>query len=112
MERGRIMNSTIEITAQHVARVQAVMEEHNIKDGSRIFNIDETGISFKHLLTHCNQQGIVETANTGTTMLSQTRGALDHVKLMPVVSADGNAYNLLFCFSISKRTISGCRRKL
>lgn len=67
------------------------LNHNNISEASRVFNLDETEVSFRELLSNCNQKGISASHTVATAALSDTRGSLDHLTLMPIVSADGKA---------------------
>lgn len=74
------------------------MDKHNVHDASRVFNVDDTGIYFKELLVHFNERGLVRSASNTTSILSNTRGLLDHVTMMPAISADGRCHTSVFIF--------------
>lgn len=88
-DRALAMNPTT--VAAHFTRLKAVIEKYDIHDPSRIFNLDESGFSIKGMTLGGRAKCIVSEGARGNIVEPKFRGSCDHVTLMPVVSAAGQA---------------------
>ena len=78
--------------AKHYARLQQAYDEYGIKSGEQIFNLDETGFSTKTAY-RTRAKGVMEAkGRSNGTDLKWSANAY-HVTLMPIVSADGCAWD-------------------
>ena len=50
VEDKRLAAITPTIVSEHIARIQAAIDRYNIRDSKFIFNIDQSGSSFKRTL--------------------------------------------------------------
>lgn len=81
---------------EHIARIKAEAQSYNIESPLYIFNIEESGVSFKDM-TGRKTYGIEPRKNIIHTV-ARTVGKLEHVKLMSVVTGVCRTYKPLFVF--------------
>lgn len=85
-----------DVVAEHIARMEAVYKRYNIKHARQLVNMDQSGSSFKKMVGRSLRKGMVPSDDSAKALALQktlaTRGSLDRVTVMPVVSADGHAY--------------------
>ena len=81
--------------AEHISRVQAICARYRIDEPSRVFNLDESGASFDKMTGRSLRRGVGPSSDKSKSITRaglQTKGRLNHVTVMGVVSADGRAY--------------------
>lgn len=84
-----------DVLAAHFVRTEAIYAKYNIRDSRQVFNIDETGVSFRDLSRGRCIRAAGSSQSEVVSAGARFRGNIDHVTLMPVVSADGSAYTPL-----------------
>ncbi len=83
---------TVNNVAAHFARLEAIYEKYSINCPSQIFNLDETGFSLKGAVRG-QTKVIIPKGERANSVTLKTSGNVDHVTVMPVVSADGKVWN-------------------
>lgn len=78
--------------AEHLPCVSDTMKRYNIREAWQIFNMDETGHSFKRLVERSLRKVIGPKGRNLTLHASKTKGNLESVTVMPVLSASGTRY--------------------
>lgn len=87
---------TPEIVATHFARIRGLCDKYSIKQGSCIFNLDESGFSIRGMTLGGRKKCIVKKGTRANTKYVKFKGTVDHVTLMPVVSGSGQFYTPVF----------------
>lgn len=72
---------------EHIARVQEAKKRYHIHDSRRIFNVDETGISFNSICSCSLQKCIGRATNTLYHVEVSIKRNLERVALMGVLNA-------------------------
>ena len=69
----------------------AVLKRYRINNPSRVFNIDECGMSFDRMSARSLRRGVAHAADGKSLDISclRTKGKLNHVTLMAVIAAEG-----------------------
>lgn len=98
VEASHVTAVTRERVSEHLARCKALYERYHINDGRRIFNIDQTGISFKSMRGRCMHKGIGPVEKNIVTTGAATKGNLSFVTVMPVINAAGQALKPVIVF--------------
>lgn len=98
IEASRIASVTLENVCEHISRVDEAIKRFNIRDPNRIFNCDETGIILNKSSRRTLRKGVGGAHKTLQQIEIVTKGGLDHVTLMGIVSASGNAYKPAIIF--------------
>lgn len=98
--RQKNNNLTIHNVCEHTACAQAAIKQYNIKDSVHIFNIDESGITFKFLCCTSLRKGVGRSSKHIYHLEITTKRNWDRVTSMYVFSAAGKAYSLgvVLCF--------------
>lgn len=92
LENARCEAMNPDTVAEHFARIRAITEKHGINDPTRIINLDESGFSIRGMTLGGRSKCVVSQGSRGNTTEPKFKGTCDHVTLMPVVSASGQAY--------------------
>lgn len=95
VEEERLNAQRSEIIAEHIESVEEEVIRFNVRDPSRIINLDETGISFKSMTSRSIRRGIGIRKKHLFTTVARTKGNLERLTLMGVVSASGHAFKPL-----------------
>jgi len=74
------------------------MHGYHIKDASLIFNMDQSGASFAKMTDRSLRKGVAPLNTTLVHSAARTRGCLERVTVMPVVSGGGVAYKLVIVY--------------
>lgn len=80
---------TNEPIAEHRSRMNASQERYSIKHPRFIFNLDETGISYKQIAGRILRKAVGPTSHKLVTKLVKTMGNLKQIPVMSVVIAAG-----------------------
>ena len=84
---------------EHIARMQAAMDRYNVHDARRIFNIDESGVSFRTMAGKRLRKGITtRDKQYAFSSLVRTKGSLDRVTVLCVVNAAGERFKPAIVF--------------
>ena len=96
VEEKRVAAITEARVAEQIARVKAVLKRYHINKASHIFNIDECGVSFDKMNCRSLRRGVAHASVSRAMHFAtiRTRGNLNHVTVMAVISADGKEYKL------------------
>ena len=86
------------VVAEHVARVQAASARFYIKDSKFIFNMDQSDASFEKMVGRSLRKRYAPKERVLVQTGIRTKGKLDRVTVMPVVSAAGVAYTPVIVF--------------
>lgn len=89
---------TADNLCEHLQRVQAVFDRFNIKDPRHVFNLDESGASFHQITGRSLRKGVCMKGQKVQRIAVRTKGNLDHVTIMSVVSAAGVALKPVVVF--------------
>ena len=93
IESRRIQAVTRRKVGEHIARMQAAMDRFNVHDARRIFNIEESGVSFRTLARKILRKGITtRDKQYAFSSLVSTKGNLDRVTVLCVVNAAGESF--------------------
>ena len=98
IENKRVEAMSAANVAEHIARVQAACKRYNIKDGSRVFNMDQSGISFAKMCGRSLRKAVTPENIKPVQIAVRTKGNLERVTIMPVVSASGQTYTPVIVF--------------
>lgn len=94
----RVQAVTEQHIAAHIARVKAAMVRYSIKDARFIFNMDQSGASFAKMTGRSPRKGVgprdAVLINSGV----RTRGKLERVTIVLVVSAADTAFKRVIMF--------------
>lgn len=82
----------------HIARVRAAMKRFNINSPAQVFNMDQSGISLAKIVGRSLRKGVGPQNTILVQKTVRTKGSLDRVTIMPIVSADGKAYKPVVIF--------------
>lgn len=102
MEYNRIDAITPETLTENICRVQMVMNRYNIHDAKFIFNMDQSGSSFEKIIGRSLRKGVGLIGQKLMQRTISTKGNLNRVTIMPVVSAAGKAFT--HCLSFPGKT--------
>lgn len=83
---------------EHISRMQASVHIYRINAPLRVFNIDESGVSFKYMI---GRRRLLRTGPIQYKMIetvARTVGKLDHVTTMSVIGAIGRLYKQFVVF--------------
>ena len=72
--------------------VQAELGRYNIRDARCILNVDQSGSSFARIVGRSPRRGMEKPGQRLQQSNVRTKGQLDRVKIMPVVSAAGSTF--------------------
>ena len=78
--------------ANHYARLQQAYDEYGVKSEEQIFNLHETGFSTR-TANRARSKGVMEAMGRSNSTELKWSSNADHVTLMPIVSADGRAWD-------------------
>lgn len=78
--------------AEHIAHVKAAMDRYRIKDARFVFNMDQSGASFAKMTGRSLRKGVGPRNVALIHSAVRTKGNLERVTVMPVVSASGVAF--------------------
>ena len=92
IEESRLSAVTKEHCAEHLARIRSIMLRYRIRDSRFIFNLDQSGASFQKMVGRSLRKGIGRKGVKLIQKAIRTKGGLNRVTVMPVVSAAGLAY--------------------
>ena len=92
LDRARYDAMTVENVAGHYARLKAIYEKYSINCRSQIFNLDETGFSMRGAERGRTKLVTIKDQRLNCVSLKLS-GSIDHVTVLPVVSADGKMWN-------------------
>ena len=92
VEDKRLLAITPSTVTEHIARVQAALDRYNIRDARCIFNVDQSGSLFARMVGRSLRKGIGKPGQTLEQSNVRTKGQLDRVTIMPVVSAAGSTF--------------------
>lgn len=87
-----------DIVQEHMARVQAAIDSYNIRDPKFVFNMNQSGASFNKMVSRALRKGVTSKGAPDVQKNIRTKGDLNRVTIMPVVSTSGTAYKLVFVF--------------
>ena len=92
-DEERVVPATPENLAAHFARLRAICLKHNISDPCFLFSADESGFPVRGMTR--GERGKVVVSKKGKVLMREPkfRGTVDHVTVMPVVSAAGQTYS-------------------
>ncbi len=85
-----------ETVAVHFARIKSLCSNHNIANGCYIFNLDESGFFIRGMALGGREKCVVEEEVRPNTRYLKFQGFIDHVSVMPVVSATVQVYTPVF----------------
>ena len=89
IEDKRLAEVTMPVVCEHIAGVNAVLQRFNIKDPKYIFNLDQSGSSFAKMTGRSLWKGVGPKHTALIQSTVRTKGNLERVTVMPVVSAAG-----------------------
>ena len=92
MESDRLERVTRANIAEHIARVQEAMRRFHIYDPRFIFNLEESGVSFKNIPWRSLQKGIGPSEARLQSKAVIKKGKLVRVTVMCVVNAAGESF--------------------
>lgn len=96
VEAVRVQAVSRSNVSEHIARVQAAINRYSIRSASQIINMDQSGMSFEKIVGRSLRKGFCDAATRKCSLAVQktlqTKGNLNRVTVMPVVSASGTAY--------------------
>lgn len=95
--------------AKHFALVEALMDEHDIRDPTRIFSLNESGVSIRGM-TMERGKCVVNRGTRGNTWEAKFRGTGDHMTFMQVsltISENYDATCGTACLEKRQSTASG-----
>lgn len=103
LEAVRLSSITKDHISQHISHVQTSMNRYNITPADRIFNMDQSGSSLEKMVGRSLRKVFVNINEKKQSIALQktiaVKGKLHRVTFMPVVSADGSAYNPIIAYS-------------
>lgn len=79
--------------AKHIVRFETVAEKNGINDPRFMFNLDESGISFRNSGGKAHRKGVGKVCQNLIVKYLTVKVSIDHVTVMPVVSASGSVVN-------------------
>lgn len=88
----RVNSLTVDRVCEHIARVEKALERSNIRDPSRIFNVDESRTALKSLCRQTLRQIVGRAERQFYPTEISTKGSLDRVTIKIVVSTAEKAY--------------------
>ena len=92
IESKRVEAVTRQNVCEHISRLQETMNRYGITEARRVFNLDESGVSFRKM-GHCSCRKVVGLENNNfVCSLVRTKGNLDRLTVMCVVNAAGEQY--------------------
>lgn len=86
LECARAIVMSPQTVETHFSMLKSIIEKHDIKDPSCIFNVDESGFSIRGMAVG-RAKSVVESGTKANMLENRFQGTCDHVILMPVVSA-------------------------
>ena len=92
VEDKRLLAITSSNVTEHIARVQAALDRYNIRDARCILNVDQSGSSFARMVGRSLRKGIGKPGQRLQQSNVRTKGQLDRVTIMPVVSTAGSTF--------------------
>ena len=92
MESDRLERVTSANVAEHIARVPEAMRRFRIYDLRFIFNLDESGVSFKNMAGRSLRKGVGPSGARLQSKAVITKGKLERVTVMCVVNAAGESF--------------------
>ena len=106
IEDKPVEEMTPEIVSEHMARVQAAMDRYNIRDPKFVFNMDQSGASFHKMVGRALRKGVASKGEPTVQKTIRTKGVLNRVTIMPVVSASGTSYKPVVVFRVNLHIIA------
>lgn len=85
-ERGKAQ--LVYSVGKHIFGLKYAMDKYNIEDGSLIFKLDRTGVSFKSMDSRSIRQAIGENGKKLYTTITWSKRNLDWMTLINVVCAE------------------------
>ena len=72
---------------EHISRVKAALMRYNIREPRFIFNLDESGASFKKVTGRSLRKAVTTNSHTAIAVVCRTKGKLDHITVMSVANS-------------------------